>query len=146
MKRYLKEITNLPRFHISLYVIIPFIIMGFTVLAALVAFNLTQYHFGSKAGTFSPVLWATGLIAIAAFAAGVLLVRFILKPVERFVENARQIHTARRKRPDSAFQRFRRSDPAVYLCIRPGHQRLEPVGMAQIFFRKSSGKACRCAR
>ena len=54
MKRYLKEIRNLPRFHISLYVIIPFIIMGFTVLAALVAFNLTQYHFGSKAGTLQP--------------------------------------------------------------------------------------------
>ncbi|MGA9263161.1 MAG: hypothetical protein WBV95_14395, partial [Desulfobacterales bacterium] len=68
MKRYLKEIRNLPRFHISLYVIIPFIIMGFTVLAALVAFNLTQYHFGSKAGTFSPVFWASTLIAIAAFA------------------------------------------------------------------------------
>ena len=90
IKRYLKEIRNLPRFHISLYVIIPFIIMGFTVLAALVAFNLTQYHFGSKAGTFSPVFWASTLIATAAFAAGVLLVRLILKPVERFVENARQ--------------------------------------------------------
>ena len=90
MRRYLKDIRNLPRFHISLYVIIPFIIMGFTVLAALVAFNLTQYHFGSKAGTFSPVFWSTALIAIAAFAAGVLLVRLILKPVERFVENARQ--------------------------------------------------------
>jgi transcriptional regulator with PAS, ATPase and Fis domain len=90
IKRYLKEIRNLPRFHISLYVIIPFIIMGFTVLAALVVFNLTQYHFGSKAGTFSPVFWATALIASAAFAAGVLLVRLILKPVERFVENARQ--------------------------------------------------------
>lgn len=90
IKRYLQEIRNLPRFHISLYVIIPFIIMGFTVLAALVAFNLTQYHFGSKTGTFSPVFWATALIAIAAFTAGVLLVRLILKPVERFVENARQ--------------------------------------------------------
>jgi len=90
MRKYLKEIRNLPRFHINLYVIIPFIIMGFTVLAALVAFNLTQYHFGSKAGTFSPVFWATALIATAAFASGVLLVRLILKPVERFVENARQ--------------------------------------------------------
>ncbi len=91
MKRYLKEIRNLPRFHISLYVIIPFIIMGFTVLAALVAFNLTQYPFGPKTGTtISPIFWAIALIAIAAFASGVLLVRLILKPVERFVENARQ--------------------------------------------------------
>ena len=74
MKRYLKEIRNLPRFHISLYVIIPFIIMGFTVLAALVAFNLTQYPFGPKTGTtISPIFWAIALIAIAAFASGVLL-------------------------------------------------------------------------
>ncbi|MGW8187612.1 MAG: hypothetical protein ACWGNK_10105, partial [Desulfobacterales bacterium] len=90
MRKYLKEIRNLPRFHISLYVIIPFIIMGFTVLAALVAFNLTQYHFGPKTRAISPIFWATALIAIAAFAAGVLLVRLILKPVERFVETARQ--------------------------------------------------------
>jgi transcriptional regulator with PAS, ATPase and Fis domain len=90
MRKYLKEIRNLPRFHISLYVLIPFIIMGFTVLAALVAFNLTQYHFGPKAETFGPVFWGTTLIAIAAFGSGVLLVRLILKPVERFVENARQ--------------------------------------------------------
>ena len=102
MKRYLKEIRNLPRFHISLYVIIPFIIMGFTVLAALVAFNLTQYHFGSKAGTFSPVFWASTLIAIAAFAAGVLLVRLILKPVERFVENARQFTPLEESDPTGA--------------------------------------------
>ncbi|MDZ7580383.1 MAG: sigma-54 dependent transcriptional regulator [Deltaproteobacteria bacterium] len=92
IKKYLKEIRNLPRFHISLYVIIPFIIMGFTVLAALVALNLTQYPFGSKAGTTAgPVFWATALIAAAAFASGVLIVRLILKPVERFVESARQL-------------------------------------------------------
>ncbi|MFZ0613840.1 MAG: sigma-54 dependent transcriptional regulator [Desulfobacterales bacterium] len=88
IKRFLQDIRKLPRFHISLYVIVPFIIMGFTVLAALVALNFSQVH--AKTAAFSPVFWATALVAVTAFAAGVFMMRFILKPVERFVRNARQ--------------------------------------------------------
>ncbi|MFZ0133157.1 MAG: sigma 54-interacting transcriptional regulator, partial [Desulfobacterales bacterium] len=88
ISKYLKDIRKLPRFHISLYVIVPFIIMGFTVLAALVALNFSQVH--AKTAAFSPVFWATALVAVTAFAAGVFMMRFILKPVERFVRNARQ--------------------------------------------------------
>ena len=90
IKNYLKEIRNLPPFHISLYIIIPFIIMGFTVLAALVTLNLTRYQLDSKMGDGSPLFWSVALIALSAFIAGVLLVRLIMKPVERFVERARQ--------------------------------------------------------
>ena len=90
-QNYLKDIKNLPRFHISLYIIIPFIIMGFTVLAALVTLNFTRYHLVSKIGFGSPLFWAVALIAMSAFIAGVLLVRLIMKPVERFVERAKQL-------------------------------------------------------
>ena len=91
IQNYFKDIKNLPRFHISLYIIIPFIIMGFTVLASLVTLNLTRYHLVSQFGFGSPLFWAVALIAMSAFIAGVLLVRLILKPVERFVEKARQL-------------------------------------------------------
>ena len=91
IKNYLKDIRNLPRFHISLYIIIPFIIMGFTVLAALVTLNLTRYQLGSEIGLRSPLFWSVALISMSAFIAGLLLVRLIMKPVERFVERARQL-------------------------------------------------------
>ena len=91
IRNYLKDIRELPPFHISLYIIIPFIIMGFTVLAALVTLNLTRYQTVSNIGFGSPLFWTVSLIAMSAFIAGVLLVRLILKPVESFVEKARQL-------------------------------------------------------
>ena len=91
IKNYLKDIRNLPRFHISLYIIIPFIIMGFTVLAALVTLNLTRYQLGSEISLRSPLFWSVALISMSAFISGLLLVRLIMKPVERFVERARQL-------------------------------------------------------
>ncbi len=100
IKRFLKDIRKMPRFHISLYVIVPFIIMGFTVLAALVALNFSQVH--AKTAAFSPVFWATALVAVTAFAAGVFMMRFILKPVERFVQNARQFTPHTENDPSAA--------------------------------------------
>ncbi len=91
IKNLFKDISNLPRFHISLYIIIPFIFMGFTLLAALVTLNLTRFNLVSKIGIGSTLFWSVGLISMSAFVAGVLLVRLILKPVERFVEKARQL-------------------------------------------------------
>ncbi len=98
--QFLKDIRKMPRFHISLYVIVPFIIMGFTVLAALVALNFSQVH--AKTAALSPVFWATALVAATAFAAGVFMMRFILKPVERFVRNARQFTPQEENDPSEA--------------------------------------------
>jgi transcriptional regulator with PAS, ATPase and Fis domain len=79
------------RFYISLYLIIPFIFTGFSILAAIVSFRLTKYgldHGLEPAGT---VFWFIVIIGILAFYTGFALVRFILKPVEQFVENAKKL-------------------------------------------------------
>ena len=90
LRKKLKEFQKLPRFHISLYVIIPFIIMGFTVLAAVLVYNLIRYQIAGDAQTH--LIWLlTTLVAGLSFISGVVLVRLILKPVEQFVEKARQL-------------------------------------------------------
>jgi transcriptional regulator with PAS, ATPase and Fis domain len=92
MKRnLLHRLKNLPRFHVSLYIIIPFIIMGFAVLASLVSSNLLLFQFGSRREADNVILWSTILIGALAFCAGVVLVRLILKPVEQFVEKAKKL-------------------------------------------------------
>jgi len=85
-----KNLKKLPRFHISLYIIIPFIIMGFTVLAAVLVYNLIRYQIVGDAQTRNLVWLLTTLVAGLSFASGVVLVRLILKPVEQFVEKARK--------------------------------------------------------
>jgi transcriptional regulator with PAS, ATPase and Fis domain len=90
-KKIAEDLNKLPSFHVSLYVIIPFIIMGFTVLGAIVSSSLTKHYEISGLGRGDPVLWATVLIGMLAFVAGVVLIRLILKPVEQFVEKAKKL-------------------------------------------------------
>ena len=79
------------RFYISLYIIIPFIFTGLTILAAILSFRLTKYSLAHGLDPSQPVFWFILAISIIAYATGFMLVRFILKPVERFVEKARKL-------------------------------------------------------
>jgi transcriptional regulator with PAS, ATPase and Fis domain len=76
------------RFYISLYIIIPFIITGLTILAGIISFRLTKYNLGQGSDPAQPVFWFIILSGILTFVIGFALVRFILKPVEQFVEKA----------------------------------------------------------
>ena len=76
------------RYHISLYIIIPFIFTGFTVFAAIVSFRLTKYGLMRGLEPAQPVFWFILVISFVAYVSGFALVRFILKPVEDFVEKA----------------------------------------------------------
>jgi transcriptional regulator with PAS, ATPase and Fis domain len=76
------------RFYISLYIIIPFIITGLTILACIISFRLTKYSLGHGADPAQPVFWLIIVLGILAFVIGFALVRVILNTVERFVEKA----------------------------------------------------------
>ena len=76
------------RFYISLYIIIPFIITGLTILACIISFRLTKYSLAHGSDPAQPVFWFIIAIGILAFIIGFALVRFILRPVEQFVEKA----------------------------------------------------------
>ncbi|MGD8302105.1 MAG: sigma 54-interacting transcriptional regulator [Desulfobacterales bacterium] len=89
------------RFYISLYIIIPFIITGLTVLAAIISFRLTKYGLAGGSDPAQPVFWFILILGVVAFATGFVLVRFILKPVERFVEKARKLATLSGEKTDT---------------------------------------------
>jgi len=81
------------RFYISLYIIFPLIFTGFTILAAIVSYRLT--HYGLMRGTdpVQPVFWFIVAVSLLAYAAGFLLVRLILKPMEKFIEDTSKFPT-----------------------------------------------------
>ena len=89
------------RFYISLYIIIPFIITGLTVLAAIISFRLTKYGLAGGSDPAPIVFWLILILGAVAFATGFVLVRFILKPVERFVEKARKLATISGEKTDT---------------------------------------------
>ena len=75
------------RFYISLYIIFPFIFTGFTILAAIVSYRLTHYSLMRGTDPVQPVFWFIVVVSLLAYAAGFLLVRLILKPMEKFIED-----------------------------------------------------------
>jgi transcriptional regulator with GAF, ATPase, and Fis domain len=79
------------RFYISLYIIIPFIFTGYTILAVMITFRLTKYGLEQGNDPAGTIFWFLVVISILAFASGFALVRFMLKPVEKFVENAKKL-------------------------------------------------------
>jgi len=91
ISKFIKQLQKHPQYHISLYVIIPFIYAGFTILAAIVAYSLTRYDLIHGIGFKNPVFWATALVGLFASVAGFVLVRLMLKPMEQFVEKAKNL-------------------------------------------------------
>jgi transcriptional regulator with PAS, ATPase and Fis domain len=89
------------RFYISLYIIIPFIITGLTILSAIISFRLTKYGLARAADPAQSIFWFVIIIGAIAFATGFVLVRFILKPVERFVEKARKLASLSGEKTDA---------------------------------------------
>jgi transcriptional regulator with GAF, ATPase, and Fis domain len=91
IRKIFKNPSKLPRYNISLYIIIPFIISGFCILAAIIVYSLTKYNLIHDFDTRGLVFWTTGLLGLLAFIAGLTLVRLILRPVEQFVEKAQRL-------------------------------------------------------
>ncbi len=82
-----------PRFYISLYIIFPFIFTGFTIFAALVSYRLTTYAVLRGSDPLQPVFWFIVVISLLAYASGFILVRLILKPMEKFIEDTSKLPT-----------------------------------------------------
>ncbi len=74
------------RFNINLYIIIPLIFAGLTILSLLVAYRLTYYYINSGHPPGWPVAFWGLLLVLFTLGCGLLMVRFLIEPVKRFVE------------------------------------------------------------
>jgi len=81
------------RIYISLYIIFPFIFTGFTIFAAIVSYRLTKYSFMRGTDPVQSIFWFIVVISLLAYASGFLLVRLILKPMEKFIEDTSKFPT-----------------------------------------------------
>ena len=81
------------RFYISLYIIFPFIFTGFTIFAAIVSYRLTRYGLMRGTDPVQPIFWFIVAISLLAYASGFMLVRLILKPMEKFIEDTSKFPT-----------------------------------------------------
>ena len=83
------------RFHINLYFLIPVIFAGFSTLSFLVAFQLTHYYLSQSLQPLWPLTFWGAVLVFFTFGCGLLVVRFLISPVERFVDKTRTMGVLR---------------------------------------------------
>ena len=74
------------RFNINLYIIIPVIFAGLTILSLLVAYQLTRFYLDRDLPPEWPLVWWGIALTGFTFACGLLVVKFIIAPVKKFVD------------------------------------------------------------
>jgi transcriptional regulator with GAF, ATPase, and Fis domain len=79
------------RFYISLYIIIPAIIAGLSVIAALVSFRITEYLMKNNLGLDTPInVWIFSITALSVVC-GILIVQMLLNPMKKFLKEAEKL-------------------------------------------------------
>ena len=79
------------RFNISLYISIPVIFAGIALLSTLATYNITLFYLQNRQDPTWPVaFWGTVLILLT-IVCGLLIVRFIINPMERFVVQTKSL-------------------------------------------------------
>jgi transcriptional regulator with PAS, ATPase and Fis domain len=76
--------------HFQFYLLVPMIFSGFTALAALLTYHLMRFSRAVADGQVWPLLATGGLLVLSAFLCGLIIIWFLLRPVETFIRQARQ--------------------------------------------------------
>jgi transcriptional regulator with GAF, ATPase, and Fis domain len=87
MRKSVKDI----QFNISLYIIIPIIFGGISVISVIVAYNLTRYFLRLDVAPERYVFSFGTIMLVVTFIVGLLIARRLLGPVEQFVLKTEQL-------------------------------------------------------
>ncbi|OQY58087.1 MAG: hypothetical protein B6245_13680 [Desulfobacteraceae bacterium 4572_88] len=98
------------RYHISLYIIIPVIFSGFSILSSILTFRLTEYCIRYGLSTDKPILWTAIIIGVVVYVFSLLIVWIILRPMERFIKEARSLPALSESEPESEETKKRSMD------------------------------------
>jgi transcriptional regulator with GAF, ATPase, and Fis domain len=80
---------------INLYVIIPIIFAGMSILAILITYRITIYYRSRGLAPHWPlVFWGT-LLVLFTFICGIMVVKFLIDPVTRFLSQTRRLGVVR---------------------------------------------------
>jgi transcriptional regulator with GAF, ATPase, and Fis domain len=76
---------------LSPYILIPAIFSGISLLAVIVTYHVMSRYSGLKADPAGPVFWLGLVSVVLTFACTYVILRFILRPISRFVRTAEKL-------------------------------------------------------
>ena len=92
---------SMGRFSVSIYFLVPFIFGLFSILTCLVSFQIVNYCLSRNQSPDLMLTLATLALAAVSALIGYLIIWFVLKPVERFIEKARVSAAVNLMNPDN---------------------------------------------
>lgn len=88
------------RFNISLYILVPSIFSGLSVLSLLVGYRLTTFFIARQTDPQWPLAFWGAVLAVLTFVAGLLVVRYVIEPVKKFVDQTRTMGVLKENPPE----------------------------------------------
>ncbi|MBW2259084.1 MAG: sigma 54-interacting transcriptional regulator [Deltaproteobacteria bacterium] len=79
------------RFHASLYITIPILAAGVVAFAVSVPYRVMEYCLVQGINFKWPVFWSVIIISIVAFVSAMVITWYILKPIQKFVKEAKEL-------------------------------------------------------
>ena len=79
------------RFNIKLNVIIPIIFTGIALLSTIVSYHITVFYLKKGMNPVWPVSFWGMVMMVITFICGLLIVKFIIDPMERFATSAERL-------------------------------------------------------
>ena len=101
------------RYYFSAYAIVPVIFAGIAILSAILAVRVVDYYQRLDAGYGWPLFYFTAIMVLVAVICSIIVVRILLKPMEGFVQNAKQLPGFVGRRAGSPRQRAGRCHGAI---------------------------------
>jgi len=101
------------RYYVSLYIIIPVIVAGLSIISALVSFRITEYLIKDDLGLSTPINVWIFAIAVLSYACGIVIVYMLLSPMKKFLKEAEKLPALSAVR-DDAEVRDRPGDELVH--------------------------------
>jgi transcriptional regulator with GAF, ATPase, and Fis domain len=100
---------------VSLYILIPIIFSGISLISALISHNLTLYYRGM--GSFTPVyLWIT-IMVIFTFLCSFITISFLMKPVMKFINKSEKMPIFPSSGKGGSSSQAVKADPAYYAQV-----------------------------
>jgi len=101
------------RYNISLYIIIPIITAGFALLATAISYNITLYYLKKGVDPIWPVFFWGTILVLFSSVCGLVIVRTILSPLERFFKKTESLGLFKNM-PEEAVEAIKRDDISRY--------------------------------
>ena len=101
------------RYYVSLYIIIPVIVAGLSIISALVSFRITEYLIKHDLGLSTPINVWIFAIAGLSYVCGIVIVYMLLSPMKKFLKEAEKLPALSAVKDDAEVQ-DRQGDELVH--------------------------------